>query len=262
MKKLLIIGIIFVAISSTSFILLKYVAQIDTQSSKYNIDNNEFIFTKEEEKALSQKKYDSMDDLIVDAHYGNPGALWMLGMSMLTGSAGFHLDTESANSYFAQSASLGFAPSINQVHFMYLIDLENPFLALIYLNLTVSSGHIELAGYYSKLRAEFIKIYGLNTMNEIEKIAIHKKTLISKFCKKIQDDPSKFIYLTMSESDGLIGEDVLFDMNYWEGIRNGSIVTGNLEDWLRMPDNYCLKIERLAQKANRNIGRFASYVDN
>lgn len=261
MKKLLIIGIIFVTISSTSFILLKYVAQIDKQTSGYNVDNNEFIYTKDEEKALKQKKYDSIDDIIVDAFHGNPVALWMLGMSMLTGSAGFPLDTVSANEYFVQSASLGFAPSINQVHFMYLIDLENPFLALTYLNLTVSSGHIELLGYYNKLRAEFIKTYGLNTMNEVEKIAIHKKTLISKYCKKAQEEPSNFTNLNIGS--GIIEEDVLFDMEFWKGIHNGKIITGNLEDWLLEPVNYCLMLDRVAdlldEKLKRSKERLASY---
>lgn len=224
---------------------------IDTQPVQS--DSNELIFTPDEMNAINQCSLKSIDDLVIDAFQGNAAALFTIGYFYLTGRAGLTIDSESANQYFAKSASLGFVPALDQLRAMHMLDLNNPFLMLVYVNLIVSLGHREYFERYNKLRDQLVKDGGLQAANEIEKIAAHKKTYISEFSKKVAADPKSFLKLLFAEGT-ISDEDVLFDNEFWMNILTGKITTGNIEKWLQEPENYCRKIERLAQKAKEQIG--------
>ena len=106
-------------------------------AGQYNSQNNstDMIFSSEELHEMGKWKNKSMDDLANDAFEADGAALYMLGMTFLTGSNGFSIDVDNANLWFKQSASMGFAPSLNKVMWMYAEEHQNPFLALVYLNL-------------------------------------------------------------------------------------------------------------------------------
>ena len=56
-------------------------------------------------------------------------ALYNLGEYFFLG-LDFPIDVQQANSFFAKSASLGFAPALNNIAQMYINDKSNVFLGL------------------------------------------------------------------------------------------------------------------------------------
>lgn len=235
--------------------------QISNKTEAVIIDSNELIYTKEEESSIGKWRSKSMDDVIKHAHEGDPAGLWMIGFSHLIGAMDFPLDTNIANTYFAWSGSLGFAPSLDQLRRMYFFDMQDPFLALVYLNLTVAAGHKELVHFYHNMRTELIEKFGIKVADEIEKIATHKKNIIAKFVDKIKNKPEDFMEVLLIEGS-IVDEDVLFDMEFWRSIFCGQLNTGNLEEWLRDSSNYCRKIERLAEKAQSGMERYELLSDD
>jgi hypothetical protein len=218
--------------------------------------SNKLVWTTEEKEAIDKWKDKSLDDLILDAFLGDPGALWMVGMCYLTGGGGFEINTDLANNYMAISASLGFAPALDDICRMYANDQEDTFLALVYLNLAVAHGHPELVQKYYNVRSElisFFKPHGLKLIDEIEKIAIHKKQFIAKFKEKIKDNPESTLL-----SDNVISEDVLFDNAFWDGIYTGRLSTGNINEWLKFPENYGRKVKKNAEASKRRLQKYAT----
>ncbi len=228
------------------YIILKQPTQIEN-SPNIDSNNTDLTLTKNEATAIDKWRLESMYDLTKDAYTGDSAGLWMLGMSFLTGAANFPLNTEYANRLFSWSASLGFGPSLDQLRRMYAFDVQNSFLALVYLNLTISAGHRELLGLYQKIRSQLIEDGGLKVVNEIEKIALHKKEKILHLTSRVKNGSNDFLKIILREG-AITDDDVLFDMKFWEDIITGRLATGNLEGWLKDSKNYCLKIERLAQK--------------
>lgn len=220
----------------------------------------EFIPSSQELKETSKWQNKSMDDMGADAMSGDPAALYMLGLCMLTGNGGWTIDTETANMLFARSASLGFAPAVNQLRLMYQ-EAQNPFLLMVYVNLTISLGHQELRHGYNQLRKQIVDDGGLKIVQEIEKIAAHKASYIASNKEKMRktSNPAKTMML---EVNNLEEEDVLFDAQFWQNIFTGAVKTGNLNEWLKSPDVYCLKLERNAERAQDNIDRISSCEDS
>ena len=175
-------------------------------------DSVELIYTKEEQASIGKWKNRSLEDLILDALNADRGALYFLGFCYLMG-YGVTIDIKMANEYFSQSASLGFAPAIDKIKYMYLYDNPNPYLTLVYLNLVVSLGHYELTRAYHKLREQIAEKFGQNIIIEIEKIAASKRKIILKNQKELEkaDDKTLF-YCKMNK---ITDEDVTFDNNYW-----------------------------------------------
>jgi hypothetical protein len=218
----------------------------------------EFIPSAQELKETSKWQNKSMDDMGSDAISGDPAALYMLGLCMLTGNGGWTIDTETANILFARSASLGFAPAINQMRLMYQ-EAQNPFLTMVYVNLTISLGHQELRPGYDQLRKQLVDdAGGLKIIREIEKIAAHKASHIINNKRKVHTSSNPGTTILM-EVNNLEDEDVLFDSQFWQNIFAGAIETGNLNEWLESAEVYHLQLERNAKKAKRDSERISSY---
>src|ERR1700722_8546124 len=103
---------ILMTILTTGLIAVSFVGCKATENSNSPQKPCEFQETKAEQKSTSRWKNKPMDELVSDAMHGDAAALHVLGMCYLYGLGGFPINIESANKYFAASASLGFAPSI------------------------------------------------------------------------------------------------------------------------------------------------------
>ena len=213
---------------------------------KKDMDSTELIYTQEEESSIKRWLNTSGDAFTLGVSKKDPVALYVQGMQSVTGSDGWPIDIELANEWLSMSASFGFAPALDQLMRMHDYDKKDPVLGLVYQNLTVSNGHLELVMFYDKSRAIFIEKLGLSAMNEIEKLAVHKMSLIYKNKKN-----GKFTNIT--------DEDVLFDLEHWTGVFTGTITTGNIENWLKLNENYVRMIKRLAAKAEKTEERLNSY---
>jgi hypothetical protein len=179
----------------------------------------EFIYTEQEQLDIAKWKNRSMDDLIADAINGERAALYNLGECFFFG-LDFPVDMQTANSYFAKSASLGFAPALEQISRMYMNDESNCFLGLVYKNLTISFGHTEFIRAYHDFRSQLIKEAGKNIQriwNEIERIAIQKKAIILKNQKCSQKDKGAN-WLSLKN---ITDEDYQYDNDYWKDVFNG-----------------------------------------
>lgn len=174
--------------------------------------NADFIWTRDEQLAITKWKNSSFEALFSDAINGDPAALWMVGMGFLTGSNELPLDTDTANGFFAQSASLGFGPAIEQMYKIHSNELNNPFLCLVYVNLAICVGHKELIYHYHKMLSDLIASGGKNIACVIEKIASHKYNFIKNFshtCKLLGLKKTLDLY-------GLIDStDCVFSSNFW-----------------------------------------------
>lgn len=254
MKKYILIALVLILASLAIYVTCKHF-----NSSNYQVKAapGELVETKDEANAINKWLKTSGDAIATGVQNNDPAALWIQGMFSLTGSAGWPIDSQTATIFFARSASLGFAPSLNQLRLMYATEEQNGYLALVYINLTASAEHPEMLTLYEQIKSELLSVsgtLGMTIIKEVEKIAVHKQACIAKLANKIKHNP-KAIYL-----EGLItDEDVLFDHDFWTHIIEGSLVTGNLQDWLNSNENYCRKIELLAQKARDTKDRLAAY---
>ena len=191
-------------------------------NSETNSDTVEFIYTEQEQRDIAKWKNKTMDDLIIDAMNGDRVALHNLGEYFLLG-LDFPIDVRRANSYFAEAASLGFAPALNQVAQMYINDESNIFLGLVYKNLTISFGHTEFTQVYHDFRSKIIKELGKKgqrIVNEIERIAAHKRAIILKNQKCAENNQkNKESSLILWDKD-ITDEDYQYDNDYWIDVYN------------------------------------------
>ena len=187
----------------------------------------ELVFTSDEIAETERWKNRSMDDLAMDACNGDRGALYMMGMALLMGYGGWVVDVEMANDFFAKSASLGFAPALDKIRYMYLYDDANLFLMLVYLNLTISSGHSEFIRTYHELRQQVAETFGKAVVEEIERIAIHKQKIILQNKKKFEVNEEMIFFADRKITD----EDVLFNNKYFQAVCDGNSPE-SLEEWI------------------------------
>ena len=197
-----IIGL-FGIVSLTAFLYLQWPNK-QAPSEHITAEQNEFIFSAQELSEISKWKHKSMDDMALDAMTGDSAALYMLGLCMLTGNGGWTIDTENANMLLTRSASLGFAPAVNQMRFIY-DEAQNHALGMVYLNLTISLGHQELRAAYTHLHKQLVDDGGLKIAQEIEKIAAHKASCIAKNKEKMQNssNPGATIIIEVQNLDAV-----------------------------------------------------------
>lgn len=176
----------------------------------------EFKFTDEELIELSKWKNKSFDDMWNDAFDCDRAALYMIGMSFLTGSADLTIDVQQADLHFSKSASFGFAPALKQLIHKN-IEEENIFLVLVYSNLMTSLGHSEYVIPYHELRTKAMATFGNGISNEIDKIASSKKELIFRTVEKLKiSENRKFFFLEMKYDGSLIDhQDRELNYKYW-----------------------------------------------
>ena len=168
----------------------------------------ELEYTEDELKSMDKWKAKSSDDLVNDCFAGDPSAIYMVGMSFLYGKLGNTINVKAADKFFSRSASKGFAPALDKIRAKYMEE-DNPFLCIVYLNLTISLGHSEFIVKYHEIRENYNNKYGNKIFEEIERIAYEKKKIIDKNTSENLD------YCKM----GVITfEDLIFDKEYWEEI--------------------------------------------
>lgn len=216
----------------------------------------ELEVTKEEDSASAKWKDKSMNDLILDVHRHDKGALYILGLCFLVGRGGLAIDVESADYYFAQSASFGFAPALDQMRITY-INERNPFLALVYQNLIISEGHSEFLNLYHEARNKILNnpTFGPKIVQEIERIAIRKKALIQRnndvLKKRSKGNGNKPLDCKI---ENITEEDLVFDEGYWQNIVRG--ITPRDTEFFR------LMVDRNAEKAEAHQKRLEAYKGN
>lgn len=176
----------------------------------------EFKFTDDELKALSKWKSKSFDDMLNDAFNCDSAAIYMIGMTFLTGSTGLAIDVEKADFWFSRSASFGFAPALKQIIHKN-IENENIFLILVYSNLMASLGHSEYIVPYHELRTKAINTFGSGISKEIERIAACKKEQISNNIEKLRESEDRQNLLIEMTYDGTLidYQDDEFNQDYW-----------------------------------------------
>jgi|GEM_PF-2127549 len=192
-------------------------------NSEANSDTVEFIYTDQEQREILKWKNKTMDDLIMDARNGDKAALHNLGEYFFLG-LDFSIDVQTAKSFFAQSASLGFAPSLYNISKMYINDESNAFLGFVYINLTISFGHTEFIRSYHDLRSKILQDFGKNgqrILNEIERIATRKRNLILKNQKYAQNKQNNKDAYKLLLTDYITYEDYQYDNDYWVDVCNG-----------------------------------------
>lgn len=193
---------------------------INAQSDSNIVD---FIYTEQEQRDIAKWKNKTMDDVIEDANNGDRAAIHNLGIYFLLG-INVPINVSQANEFFAKSASLGFAPALNQIAQMYINDESNAFLGLVYKNLTISFGHTEFTRAYHESRNKIIEKLaenGQRIFNEIEIIAAQKKSLILKNQKYIQDKQNKNEELYWVILESITDKDYQYDNDYWLDVYNG-----------------------------------------
>ena len=176
----------------------------------------ELVFTPDELVEMGKWKDKTFNDMAIDAMSGDRAALYMIGMSMLTGATGLTVDVQGADSFLEKSASLGFPPAIKQMIHKY-IEEENPFLMMVYSNLLISFGHQEFVVNYHEMRSKLNETFGVGVSGEIEKVAALKKKLILKNLEDFEktSDKMKFV-IAMSYNEALVTRyDSNYTSNYW-----------------------------------------------
>jgi hypothetical protein len=164
----------------------------------------QFQSTTEEERYLKTHKSQTIQKTITSALEGEPAAIHWVGLNYLTGANGFKQDEKRAYGYFSAAAGLGYAPSMDRLKTIYL-NTDDPFMALVYVNLMIGQGHSEFKPLYE----EYKKLKNLGPVfAEIEKIAERKRAKIAQNIEgyKGAEDKTKFIVAFMT-SPGLVTED-------------------------------------------------------
>lgn len=225
--KAVIIGIVSII---TAFIATKYyhkhLSCMDNNGKNDSSSNAvahskpdapiDLVWTPKETAEFSKWKHDdkSFEEMMDDAYTGDRAALYMLGMTCLMGhqELGITIDTETANLYFAKSASLGFAPALDKMRAMYM-DEGNPWLMMVYVNLTASLGHPEFTIAYHNLRSRVVEKFGSLLASKIEDVAAQKLATIIRNQKDLEEaaDKVKFLFSMREVTD----QDVLLDNQYW-----------------------------------------------
>jgi TPR repeat protein len=174
----------------------------------------EFVYTYDELKMMEKWKNKTLAEMYSDALSGDPAALHMVGLSYLYGFSGLPINIKYANLYFAQAASLGFAPALDKMTRMYLENTPNPFLAMVYANLVISFGHPEFIVGYHNQRNKMLKAFGPETCERIERIAAEKKNKILDAMNRRSESKNYNPGLERISSNITI-EDVDYDLDYW-----------------------------------------------
>jgi len=183
-KRLLIAILGVLALSTTAWFFFK--KHVEKQAVYTDKDSSTtstakgFVAKESENAEWLKSEYQDFNLATIEAMNGDRGALYMVGFTFLTGN-GIPVDVNMANTLFAKSASLGFAPALDKIRSMYMEDTPNPFLAMVYVNLTIAFGHPELVMGYHKLMNDLKESLGSSHIqNEIEKAASEKYNIILK----------------------------------------------------------------------------------
>lgn len=210
---------------------LQLIAQLSENRNHHIFSTNritkqaiEYRFTKEELKATERWKSSTFETLIEDAHKGDAAALYMVGLCLLDGH-GMAINTGNAHDYFAASASLGFVPALGHLRAKHMNHPSNPFLALVYTNLMIAYGHNEYAANYQQQKDLLSLVGGEEVVKEIERISYEKKAEITN-AQIILDwaKDKREAALRVYDSKGIIADDILYDLRYWEKLFEKTLI--------------------------------------
>jgi len=199
---------------NTSSVGAKSVSQVVEIANSSKNYSTELELTDIELAEISKWKHKAFEEMFEDAFEGDAAALFNIGACFLTGRLVGAINVQAADLYFGMSAYLGFGPALDQIMRMYLTDKHNSILALVYLNLTVASGHSELFQYYHEFRSSMIQSFGESLVAEIERIASIKFDEIEKNKTQLAKAGNKNSFLFRMGSIADLDE-IIFDANYW-----------------------------------------------
>lgn len=170
-----------------------------------------------EEFLSSIKTSDSFElGKILDAsHEGNAIAMYIAGQCSLSGT-GTSINRNVANQQFKMAASLGYPPALFEVTQMYANENQDPLLALVYLNLTISFGHKEYRDLYYQQTEMLSKVAGKKVVQEIEKIALEKTIKISKTQKEIKNHKNTYKPSLALIGNNVTSDDRVYSEKYWK----------------------------------------------
>lgn len=146
---------------------------------------------------------------------GNEIAMYITGQCSLMGT-GTSINRKAANQQFKMAASLGYPPALFEIFQMYANENQDPLLALVYLNLTISSGHKEYRNFYFKQTDLLSKIAGKSVVDEIEKISLQKTIQLSEIQKEFQQRKNTYKPAIKLLSKNITSEDRFYDEKYWK----------------------------------------------
>lgn len=199
-----------------------------TNAHSSNTPNQENIFgefelsTSEKEdienflNTVKTSELPGLDGIMKASLAGNPIAMWTLGQCYLGGLIGASLNHEAAYLQFRWAASLGYAPALFEIFRMYAHEKQDPYMAFVYLNLTISSGHPEYREFYYQQRDKFSKLYGGKIFIEIERIALEKIIKISEIRDKISGLDGTSIPSRVLLGNDITSSDFIYNDEYWE----------------------------------------------
>lgn len=194
----------------------------------------EFLPSEQELVEMSKWNDSTYDVMVQDAFNGDAAGLFMIGYACLTGRLDQAIDVERANRLFCMSASLGYAPALEQVKNMYIDDKRDPYLAMVYLNLTISYGHYEFLAPYHDMRAKFVQYYGpekgQRILKEIERIATEKRTQIQKNLEELEKHENQVgeYFNKVIFSGNITMQDCFYTDQYWNDISVGKTINERL----------------------------------
>lgn len=146
---------------------------------------------------------------------GNEIAMYIAGQCSLSGT-GTSINRKVANQQFKMAASLGYPPALFEVSQIYANENRDPLLALVYLNLTISSGHKEYRNLYFQQTDLLAKVAGKSVVDQIEKIALQKIIKISEIQKKSQQNKNTYKPATKLLGKEITSEDCIYNEKYWK----------------------------------------------
>lgn len=149
------------------------------------------------------------------AHDGNAIAMYIVGQCSLSGT-GTSINRNVASQQFNMAASLGSPPALFEVSQMYANENQDPLLALVYLNLTISFGHKEYRDLYYQQTELLSKVAGKKLVQEIEKIALEKTIKISKMQNEIKNHKNTYKPALALISNNITSDDRAYGERYWK----------------------------------------------
>jgi hypothetical protein len=99
---------------------------------------------------------------------------------------------------------------------MYANEKQDPLLALVYLNLTISFGHKEYRDLYYQQTELLSKVAGKKLVQEIEKIALEKTIKISKMQNEIKNHKNTYKPALALISNNVTSDDRAYGERYWK----------------------------------------------
>lgn len=208
-----------ITILTTTFGCSNYPTQPKTSHIQKTAE--EFQFSDAEKKEIQAflkkiKKSDilELDKVLEAALDGDPVAMYTAGQTSLSGT-GTSINREVANLQFKMAASLGYAPALHEIFSMYVIE-GDPLLALIYLNLTISSGHKEYRDLYYQQTEQLSKLVGKFVVQEIERIALEKIIAIANAQRDIESRKNTYKPALTLVGRNLVSGDLIYTKDYWK----------------------------------------------